>query len=367
VGPVITVTTTTTIAFGNQAVGTNSAFVAYTIAGRNLVGNITVSVSAPYKISSNGTTWTTSIAFVPSSGTVSARTVYVRFDPTAVGTFARTIAHLSPGAVGIVKGVTGNGTANAVLNPGFELGTANWTFATTGVGSFTSVTPGSRGLRAGRVYVSTQGSSTNLYQQNLTLTAGVQYRVRFYAKSTSGHDVAFAVEKQVSPYPSYGCYVNTTNLGTAWGSFTKTFTASGFSGTVTNARLRFIMGPFDASGDQFFFDEVVLERASTELAAEAGGEGESVGETPTSYELMQNYPNPFNPTTTIEYSLPAPSTVDMRIYNPLGQQVAVLVSEPQVAGRHSIDWVAENFPSGVYYCRLRAGTFSQTIRLMLIK
>jgi flagellar hook assembly protein FlgD len=55
---------------------------------------------------------------------------------------------------------------------------------------------------------------------------------------------------------------------------------------------------------------------------------------------MQNYPNPFNPKTAIGYQLSAVSTVELSIYNLLGQKVATLVSGKQAAGQHQIEWDA---------------------------
>ncbi len=74
---------------------------------------------------------------------------------------------------------------------------------------------------------------------------------------------------------------------------------------------------------------------------------------PKEYQLFQNYPNPFNPSTTIRYSLPKTANVSLRIFNTLGQEVAVLVDEQKVAGFYQVQWNAK-VPSGMYFCRLHA-------------
>ncbi len=86
------------------------------------------------------------------------------------------------------------------------------------------------------------------------------------------------------------------------------------------------------------------------------------------FELAQNYPNPFNPKTTISYQLPITSSVDLSIYNTLGQKVATLVSKKQLAGSHKVEWDATGFASGVYFCRLQTEAgFLQTRKLVLFK
>jgi hypothetical protein len=88
---------------------------------------------------------------------------------------------------------------------------------------------------------------------------------------------------------------------------------------------------------------------------------------PLTFTLFQNYPNPFNPKTAISYQLPVSSHVDLSIYNLLGQKVATLVSERQSAGAYKVEWDAGKLSSGVYLCRLHAGSHIQTKKMILIK
>jgi hypothetical protein len=73
----------------------------------------------------------------------------------------------------------------------------------------------------------------------------------------------------------------------------------------------------------------------------------------TDFLLIQNYPNPFNPSTTIEYELPERSTIRLRIFNILGQQVTTLFDGEQAAGYQKVLWNA-NVSSGVYFYRIEA-------------
>ncbi len=85
------------------------------------------------------------------------------------------------------------------------------------------------------------------------------------------------------------------------------------------------------------------------------------------FELAQNYPNPFNPSTTIRFSLPAASSITLKVYNLAGQEVATLLDEPREAGMHTVQWNASGLPSGVYFYRLQAGEFEETRKLLLMR
>ncbi len=90
-------------------------------------------------------------------------------------------------------------------------------------------------------------------------------------------------------------------------------------------------------------------------------------ELPTDFALYQNYPNPFNPTTTIRYDLKNDGMTRLAVYNLLGMRVAELVNERQSAGRHEVQFSAENLPSGMYFYRLESGDFSHTAKMILMK
>ncbi len=85
------------------------------------------------------------------------------------------------------------------------------------------------------------------------------------------------------------------------------------------------------------------------------------------FELLQNYPNPFNPTTTISFSLGFASNVTVKIYNLLGEEVETLVSGNRSAGIFRVQWKATGVASGIYLCRMQAGTYVETRKLILMK
>lgn len=89
---------------------------------------------------------------------------------------------------------------------------------------------------------------------------------------------------------------------------------------------------------------------------------------PAVFSLEQNYPNPFNPTTEIRFSISKSSIVDLKIFDLLGREVAVLVnSEQRSPGRYTVKWNGVSFASGVYFYRLRAGNFVATKKLVLLR
>ncbi len=88
---------------------------------------------------------------------------------------------------------------------------------------------------------------------------------------------------------------------------------------------------------------------------------------PTEFSLSQNYPNPFNPSTNINFSIPEASFVNLKIFDVLGKEVAILVNERLNAGNYNYNFNANGLPSGVYFYRLRAGSFVSTKKMILMR
>ena len=97
------------------------------------------------------------------------------------------------------------------------------------------------------------------------------------------------------------------------------------------------------------------------------GIDKNITEIPKNYELSSNYPNPFNPTTIINYQLSQNGHVELLIYNILGEKVAELVNEYKDAGYYSIQFNANELPSGMYLYSIHAGEFSDVKKMLLIK
>jgi endonuclease/exonuclease/phosphatase family metal-dependent hydrolase len=88
---------------------------------------------------------------------------------------------------------------------------------------------------------------------------------------------------------------------------------------------------------------------------------------PMEIELFQNYPNPFNPTTVIKYQVPELSFVTIKVYDVLGNDVAILVKEEKTAGSYEVRFDGTRLTSGVYFYTMRVNNFIDTKKIMLIK
>ena len=102
------------------------------------------------------------------------------------------------------------------------------------------------------------------------------------------------------------------------------------------------------------------------------------------FSLSQNYPNPFNPTTKIKFTIPTPPVssplvkgrtkegfATLKVYDILGRQVATLVNEEirqrQTAGEYEVEFNAAELPSGIYFYQLKAGQYSETKKMILLR
>ena len=95
--------------------------------------------------------------------------------------------------------------------------------------------------------------------------------------------------------------------------------------------------------------------------------GSPTDDAPAQFMLFQNYPNPFNPATTIRFTLPKSAFVRLSIFNILGEEITTLVDREVSGGTHSLVWEARGNASGVYFCKIRAGSLVQTRKLMLLR
>jgi photosystem II stability/assembly factor-like uncharacterized protein len=147
-------------------------------------------------------------------------------------------------------------------------------------------------------------------------------------KSTDG---GTTWSSQVSPTFEYLSTVRFSNATTGW--------AVGSAGTVIKT----------SNGGATFVPEV------------------SSTHTPSAHALLHNYPNPFNPSTTIRFGISKSSFVTLTIHDILGREVAVLISDQMGPGEYQTTWNATNFPSGMYFYRLVAGSFVETRKAVVIK
>jgi hypothetical protein len=204
---------------------------------------------------------------------------------------------------------------------------------------------------------------------------GARYRVF----STGGNLTKDTVVNQNNPPTTGASTLVEINLGNHWflrggrdvaggqaffghvQLFNDTAAVSAYFGTTTNFARR---DTFALLADAIILRELDrLQPSVTGVTADV----------PLEFALSQNYPNPFNPTTTIEFSLARTVPVELKIYDMLGREVAVLLQSNSVnPGRYLYRWDGRNrlgqpVATGVYFYRLVAGDFVKTSKMLLIK
>jgi hypothetical protein len=185
------------------------------------------------------------------------------------------------------------------------------------------------------------------------------YTLQPFAMNDSLHVVG-RLEKQVGEGRTYSAFVfrdgyqyDLTCLGLFPAGWTNT-TATGInnSGTIVGygwqgGRMRFFLLTPSGAND-------VTDPELPQLV-------------PTEFRLSQNYPNPFNPSTVIRYALPQEVDVHLEVFSILGQRVRTLVDGRQRAGEYEVQLEGSSLASGVYFYRLRAGSFVQMQKMILMK
>jgi hypothetical protein len=152
-------------------------------------------------------------------------------------------------------------TASSILaNPGFESGVNPWAFYTDAIGTFENNPAGNGSPHSGHIVIFQPGSNVQLNQAGLTLEANTPYRLSFSAYSNTGHDVSVSLFQHGSPYADYGLTGYACDLATIWSDCSVEFWTSGFTGTVNDGRLMFWFPPYSSAGDQYYIDDVVLEK-----------------------------------------------------------------------------------------------------------
>ena len=125
--------------------------------------------------------------------------------------------------------------------------------------------------------------------------------------------------------------------------------------------------PYDTTtwSGSIYFDNLVLNGIMR--PAQIADAVRIAGDIPAEFRLYDNYPNPFNPSTVIRYDIPRNMEVSIRVYDVIGREVATLVNRKHPAGRYQVLFNGSGLASGVYFCRIIAGSLVRTSKMVLIK
>ncbi len=113
-------------------------------------------------------------------------------------------------------------------------------------------------------------------------------------------------------------------------------------------------------------NNVILETAVYDTIPPIGIQNLNSG-VPKSFGLHQNYPNPFNPVTKIKFDIPKISQVSIKMYDVIGNEVAVIYGGELAPGYYEAEFNASNYASGVYFYKIEAGEFTSVKRMVLVK
>ncbi|MEK9137780.1 MAG: T9SS type A sorting domain-containing protein [Bacteroidota bacterium] len=190
-----------------------------------------------------------------------------------------------------------------------------------------------------------------------TKDAGRTWEYTYLGFFGDARALAFRTPREgYAPLGFIGMYIVTTDTGRTWSLYYSPDSSAVYDVVFVDSLHGFMVGV-----------EGTLLKYNTGIV---GVDEEHAG-APVVSTLYQNYPNPFNPTTTIRYSLPSSvgtlHVTSLRVYDVLGQELATLVNEVKQPGTYTVQWDAGSAASGVYFCRLRVGSFTETRKLILLR
>ncbi len=154
----------------------------------------------------------------------------------------------------------------------------------------------------------------------------------------------FEIERKTKDTWDKIAFINGRGTTTSGGSYSFTDT------DLPAARYTYRLKQLDFNGTSEYSNEIEIELAPA-----------------SDYTLEQNYPNPFNPSTVIGYTAAEPGWIKLKIYNTLGEEIAVLVNEQKDAGEYQVTFDAKNLPSGTYFYRLETGSTTIARKMLLAK
>jgi hypothetical protein len=169
------------------------------------------------------------------------------------------------------------------------------------------------------------------------------------AQGISGTTLAFATVEIFSDPAGEGLIYEGSATADASGAFS-------WTGSLTGPNVTATMTDADGNTSQFS----VPVSISAVQAAEHNSQ-------PTEFALLQNYPNPFNPLTTVRFTLPQKAHVVLKVFDLQGREIAAMANDTMPAGEHAFHFNGSGLASGVYYCRMWAGSYCATRKMVLLE
>jgi choice-of-anchor A domain-containing protein/uncharacterized repeat protein (TIGR01451 family) len=344
-----------------------------------------------YKSANNGTSWNLinsgmNVSYIwglnISNGTIFAATEKGVYKYTGSTWVAAGLTGKDVHAIASYNGIIYAGTWGYGVFTSSDNG-STWTALNNGLGGFLAVqslTISSNGT----VFVGTAGYGV------LKLTSGA------WVKVTTGYDVVWALTS-ASNYIYAGTYGNglmkSADNGSTWTKVTtlnvayvyaltadasgKVYASSYTDGIMTSGDNGSTWTSIGMSG--YGVSTVIVSSSNVYAGTKEGAiykiaennsqvtAAETSNEIPTTYQLAQNYPNPFNPTTTIQFSVPQTSRVMIRVFNSIGQEVAVLADQEFSTGVHKVSFDASRLASGMYIYQMIGKNLNISKKMMLLK
>jgi hypothetical protein len=214
---------------------------------------------------------------------------------------------------------------------------------------------------------------------------GVEQWVRRYNSPTNGNDKAWDMKliKKSCPgvydYPCWNFDIYVTGQSEGSGSgydyltakydelgnlmWSCRYTSSGSVEDVANVIALRDELPYVYAGGRLNNDYGIIQIS----VRYSGTDNFILNEKPAAFKLSQNYPNPFNPATIISYSIPKDEFVELKVYDILGKEVTKLVNEYQISGTHTVSFDASSLPSGTYVYTIKAGNYTESKKMVLMK
>lgn len=332
---------------------------------RNITWTSNAVTSAMIELTTDGgSTWATIVASTPADS----------------GKYAWTVVNAPSTNCKIRVSDASNATLNAVSAAAFTITKASQTILTEDFAKFTTGSigsPSSTDVSASLdTYTATAGwTGSKVYSAGgavkLGSSSGQGYLVTPVLDFTTTGG-AGTIKFDVQTYGTDAKAIQvllSTDGGT---TFTQVGSDIATTATLTTQSVSFLNGTATtklkimakaASSNRFYLDNLSVATGSAPTSVQTSGSTlASKG-----YELAQNYPNPFNPTTTIGFSLPEQATIQLKIFNQIGEEVATLVNGEMAAGAHSVVWNAVNMPSGIYFYVLKTSNSTIARKLVLMK